>query len=351
MGAHVTERPEAILRKSGARAAILGEPEQTILDIARKNGGDEALSNIRGIAFLKENQLVKTASREDPLDLNRLPYPAYHLLKMDQYRYAFMGKNFAILEGSRGCPHACHFCYREMYGPRFRQKSQDQLVDEVRYINKRFQVKNIYFMDLEFGLNREYLISLCKKLAALDMGVQWCCQTRVTDVDGPLLQWMKKSGCRLIHFGVEAGSDKILGQTGKGITVSDCVRALDLTRKAGIETALFMNFGFPGETLNEMKATIDLAIRLNPSYAAFHLIVPFPGTKLARQTGLDMAAFPPHLYPHFNARDHDHKTLIAVLRRAYLRFYLRPSYLFGLLDLRMRPGLDQLKLFLRLLKG
>ena len=351
MGAHVTERPEAILRQSGARAAILGEPERTILDIVLKDETHEISDDIQGVAYLKGNRLVKTAPRNNLIDLNQLPYPAYHLLKMDQYRYEFMGKNFAILEGSRGCPHGCNFCYLGMYGPRFRQKRLDRLLDEVRQVNREFQVQNIYFMDLEFGLNRKYLISFCKALVDLNLGVQWCCQTRVTDVDGEVLNWMKKAGCTLIHFGVEAGSDRILHQTGKGITVNDCVQALNLTRKAGIETALFMNFGFPGETVAEMNATVKLAIRLNPTYAAFHLIVPFPGTKLAQQTGLDMAAFPPHLYPHYNFIDHDLKTLKSVLRRAYLRFYLRPAYLMGLLRRQIRPDLEQGRLFMRLLKG
>ena len=351
MGAHVTERPEAILRQSGARAAILGEPERTILDIVLKDETHEISDDIQGVAYLKGNRLVKTTPRNNLIDLNQLPYPAYHLLKMDQYRYEFMGKNFAILEGSRGCPHGCNFCYLGMYGPRFRQKRLDRLLDEVRQVNREFQVQNIYFMDLEFGLNRKYLISFCKALVDLNLGVQWCCQTRVTDVDGEVLKWMKKAGCRLIHFGVEAGSDRILHQTGKGITINDCVQALNLTQKAGIETALFMNFGFPGETLREMNATVKLAIRLNPTYAAFHLIVPFPGTQLARETGLDMAAFPPHLYPHYNFIDHDLKTLKSVLRRAYLRFYLRPAYLMGLLRRQVRPGLDQGRLFMRLLKG
>ncbi len=354
MGAHVTERPEAILRESGARAAILGEPEQAILEIAREDGGDKGdktPTHIQGIAYLKGGRLVKTAARGHLLDLNQLPRPAYHLLKMDQYRYEFMGEKFAILEGSRGCPHGCTFCYLGMYGRRFRQKRLDRLLDEVRYVNREFQVQNIYFMDLEFGLNRKHLISFCKALMDLNLGIRWCCQTRVTDVDGEVLTWMKKSGCRLIHFGVEAGSDRILCQTGKGITVKDCVRALNLTRETSIKTALFMNFGFPGETLGEMNATVELAIRLNPTYAAFHLIVPFPGTALARKTGLDMSTFPPHLYPHFNFIDHDLKTLKSILRRAYMRFYLRPAYLMGLLRRHMRPDLNQGRLFMRLLKG
>ena len=145
MGAHVTERPEAILRQSGARAAILGEPERTILDIAQKDKTHEISEQIPGIAYLKGNRLVKTAPGGNPVDLDQLPLPAFHLLKMDQYRYEFMGENFAILEGSRGCPHGCSFCYLGMYGPRFRQKRLDRLLDEVRYINREFQVQKHLF--------------------------------------------------------------------------------------------------------------------------------------------------------------------------------------------------------------
>ncbi len=350
MGAHVTERPEALLRKSNARAAILGEPEQTVLEIVLRDNAHRVNSRIEGICYIEENRVIKTAPRKNSLDLNRIPHPAYHLLKMDRYRYEFMGRDFAILEGSRGCPYGCNFCYLGMYGTRFRQKSLEHLLGEVRHVTKEFGVQNIYFMDLEFGLNRTYLISLCKALIQMKTGINWCCQTRVTDVSRDVLAWMKKAGCTLIHFGVEAGSDRILNQTGKGITVSDCVRALRLTRQAGIRTALFMNFGFPGETLREMNATINLAIRLQPTYAAFHLIVPFPGTHLARQTGLDASLLPPHLYPHFNMA-HDLNLLKSILRKAYLRFYLRPSYVAGLLRRKMRPRLEQGKLFMRLLGG
>ena len=245
MGAHVTERPKAILKQCGARAAILHEPEQTILDLVCSDTHGETPPRVPGIAYLEQGRLQQTPAREYLKDLDQLPFPAYHLLKMSQYRYEFMGKRFAILEGSRGCPFRCSFCYLGMYGSRFRQKSLERLLEEVQYVHRRFGVRNIYFMDLEFGLNREYLHDFCERLIELKLNVDWCCQTRVTDVDRELLSCMKRSGCRLIHFGVEAGSERVLKQTGKGITENDCVKALDLTRRAGIRTALFMNFGFP----------------------------------------------------------------------------------------------------------
>jgi len=351
MGAHVTERPGAILRQSRARLAILGEPEQTIVDLALRDTLDRMPSDIPGIAYLEEGRLIRSARRRFIQDLDSLPCPAYHLLPMDRYYYEFMGDRFAILEGSRGCPHQCRFCYLGMYGRRFRQKGLKRLLAETAYVRDRFHVKNIYFMDLEFGLNREFVRLFCQSLIQEQMGVHWCCQTRVSDVDDSLLGLMKQAGCSLIHFGVEAGSPRILRQTGKGITVSECLRAVSLARKNGIRTALFMNFGFPGETRADMEATIRLAIRLDPDYVAFHLIVPFPGTPLAREIDLDPEAFPAHLYPHYNFVHHDLGMLKSMLRRAYLRFYLRPSYLVRAIKGQALAGRGQAKLFLRLLKG
>jgi len=351
MGAHVTERPRAILETSRARMAILGEPEQAILELALRDLSPEIPPDVSGIAYFKEGRFIRSSPREKIKNLDQLPYPAYHLLDMDKYFYEFLGRNFAIIEGSRGCPYSCDFCYLGMYGTRFRQKSLKRFLDEVSYIKDRFQVENIYFMDLEFALNREFTISFCKALIKHDMGINWCCQTRVVDVDNDLLKLMKKAGCSLIHVGVEAGSPRILRETGKGIKVSDCVQAISMARENGIRTALFMNFGFPDETRAEMGSTIQLAVKLNPTYASFHLIVPFPGTRLAKKINLDPEAFPAHLYPHYNYAHHDLKVLKSVLRRAYLRFYLRPSYLMGFLKRQMRPGLDQGRLFFRILKG
>ncbi|MFH1630532.1 MAG: radical SAM protein [Pseudomonadota bacterium] len=349
MGAHVTERPGIILEATGARLAILGEPEQTILDLVRRDLLPEIPPDIPGIAYFKDGRFIRSPPRGYISDLDQLPYPAYHLLDMERYYYEFLGTDFAIIEGSRGCPHRCSFCYLGMYGNRFRQKSLERLLNEVAYLKDQFRTQNIYFMDLEFALNRPFILSFCKALVKNDVGINWCCQTRVTDVDKDLLKWMKKAGCSLIHFGVEAGSSRILNQTGKGIKVSDCVKAISMTHENGIRTALFMNFGFPGETRAEMESTIDLSIRLNPTYASFHLIVPFPGTRLAEEVNLDPEALPAHLYPHYNDVHHDLKSLKSVLRRAYLRFYLRPSYIISFLRELIRQRANHGRLFVRLL--
>lgn len=351
MGSHVTERPEAILKQSGARAAILNEPEQTIVDIALRDISSEVPFDIPGIAFFHNNQFVRSSFRGYQNNLDQLPQPAFHLLPMGKYFYELMGTHFTILESSRGCPYQCNFCYLGMYGTQYRQKSIGRVMDEIKHVTKQYSVKNIYFMDLEFGLNRNHLNSFCDALIREQIDIQWCCQTRVTDLNRETLRLMRDSGCSLIHFGVEAGTDRILKQIGKKIQVSDCIRTIKMAHEANIRTALFMNFGFPGETKEEMESTIDLAIRLNPTYVAFHLIVPFPGTDLAREVNLDPEAFPANKYPHYNAVGHDLKTLKSILRKAYLRFYLRPSYFMRLFGKQTGHSIHQAKLFLKLWIG
>lgn len=349
MGAHVTERPKTILSASKARAAILGEPEQTIFDIVQKDLSTDFPDEIPGTAYFKKSLYVQNPQPKHPAAINDLPFPAFHLLPMNRYYYEFMGDRFTILEGSRGCPFQCHFCYLGMFGSWFRQKSLERFLDEIIYAVNRFQLKNIYFMDLEFGLNRRFLISFCNALIRLNLGFSWCCQTRVTDVDSHILSLMKQAGCTLIHFGIESGSERMLQKTGKRIRISDCLQAVSLAHKAGIRTAVFMNFGFPDETLEEMNATIDLAIRLDPTYASFHLIVPFPGTALAREIGLDPESFSEMEYAHYNGVNHDLALLKSRLRIAYLRFYLRPGYVKHILNHMKHIQWNQIRLFLNLI--
>ena len=320
MGAHVSERLEASLLRSGAAAAIIHEPEQTILDICRHG----LRPGQPGIGVLRDGA-VQRGPEPVPLDLESAPFPAYHKLPMEKYYYELMGRRFALLEASRGCPYRCNFCYLGMYGKRFRQKSVERFVEEIDWAVTRQGCENVYFMDLEFALNRRFVVSVCESILRRGLRFKWCCQTRVTDVDEELVGLMKRAGCRLIHFGVESGSARILSGTGKKITLEDAVRAVDITRRQGVASAVFMNLGFPGETAAEMRETRRFALKLDPTYAAFHLVMPYPGTPLAAQ--LPTPALPAHEYPSSTATDEaEFRALKRQLRLCYAAFYLRPNF-------------------------
>jgi anaerobic magnesium-protoporphyrin IX monomethyl ester cyclase len=342
LGAHGTVKPREVLALTRARAVVRGEPELTVADICRNmRPGD-----IQGLAFLENGQLTMTPDRA-PLDLDALQTPAFHLLPMDRYFYEVLGSRFTLFEGSRGCSFHCGFCLLKMYGRGIRRKSLPRLIEEVEYAISRFGVKTAYFMDLEFTIFREQVIDLCDYLIEKKHDFRWTCQTRFDLVDEMLLDKMKRAGCRLIHFGVEAGSDERLKAVNKRITVRQIENGMRLVHKAKIESACFFILGFPGSTLREIEETISFARRLNPTYALFHIAVPYPETLLYNEMRLNGTEdVGDDLFPEACVTGEELKELKTLARKAYGGFYLRPRYIFSRLAKGDIPSLArQIKLF------
>ena len=345
-GPHVTERPETFLRQTGARVAVLGEPEMTLLELLTCEGNQENLREISGLAFFKDNVFVRTRPKRGS-ELATLSKPAFHLLSMTKYHYSFMEHPFTLLEGSRGCPFHCKFCYKGMFPGGYRQKKPDDLAAEVAKVKAEFGIRSVYFMDLEFGLDRDFLISFCRRMIAMKNDVTWCCQTRAKDLDSTTLALMRQAGCTLIHMGVESGSPDILKKSGKAMVLNDCQRAIMEAKHQGIRTALFFNCGFPGETEEDRAKTLDAAIKLDPTYAAFHMLIPYPGTAWAKEQMLDTELSSPGHYPSFFHTCHDERTLKAWVRKAYGKFYLRPAAIIRMMTGEKQRLPEKLVLFFR----
>jgi len=342
MGAHGSLFPGAMLRHTGARAVITGEPEETLLSLVTRNDW----SAIPGLAF-RENGKTSFTGAPAPAKLEEFPPPSYHLIDPSRYYYELMGRPFFLFESSRGCPYECGFCLKVMYGKGVRMKSTEQVMEEIERAISIAGPCYGYFIDLEFTTNRGHAMEICNELISRNYPFSWCCQTRADTVDAELLRHMKRAGCRLIHFGVESGSQRILDSTNKRITLEEIRRGIRLTREAGIETACFFMFGFPGELRSDMEETLSFAKELNPTYASFHVATPYPGTRIgpaakALQNGLDgEMSFPPYCPAH------DPLLLDNMVRRAYLSYYLRLPYILS----RLKQGslgslIRQIRLFL-----
>jgi len=325
-GTHGTVRPRQLLGLTGARGVIRGEPELTIADLA----GGTPLEKCAGLTWHRLGEVAHNPDR--PLaDLTQFPVPAFDLLDFKHYFYEVLGERFNLFEASRGCPYGCTFCVKSMYGQGYRKKTLHQLIAEVDYCVDQLGVKSAYFIDLEFTLNRKLVLGLCNHLQTRGNPLRWCCQTRLDSVDRELLAAMKSAGCEIIHFGVETGSPPIAAGLHKGISLSRIREGMKLTRAAGMQTVCFFMFGLPDERLTDMKATLRLARKLNPTYASFHIALPYPGTAFHEQVqeSLDGALFP----TAYTGR-HSEATLNRVVRRAFLSYYLRPRYLWA----RLRGG-------------
>jgi radical SAM superfamily enzyme YgiQ (UPF0313 family) len=323
LGSHGTVKPAEVLDLTGATAVVRGEPERTVLEIA----SGRRLSEINGVTFRQNGHVVHRPDQK-PVKMDELPLPAFDQLPMHRYTYEVLGNRFTLLEMSRGCASDCTFCLLKTYGVGVRKKSVDTLMCEIEYAVKQFGVRTAYFIDLEFTVLRKQVIELCKQLIKADLGLTWCCQTRLDLVDAELLDYMKRAGCRLIHTGVEAGSDRILELVDKGITLAKIREGMALINRAGIETACFFMFGFPESTREDMDDIIRLAKELDPTYPLFHVTAPYPGTKLYDRVKNDPSVrfsdeslFPEAIEARFTVGE-----LKAMTRQAYLSYYTRPSY-------------------------
>lgn len=313
-GVHGTVFPEEILRLTRARIVLRGEPEASVSSLFRAMEREDKTPPLApSISFFHEGRLVHTPNAA-PLDLDFLPLPAYDLIRAPGYEYEILGRPLAVLETARGCPHQCIYCLKTMYGCAVRHKSIERVAREVESVTA-LGYRFIYFMDLEFTLNRARVLELCGMLEKYP--VQWCCQTRADAVDRKLLAAMASSGCRLIHYGVESGHADTVKRIGKNLSASQVENAIHWTKEAGMATAAFFLLGFPWESRRAWLETERLARCLNPTYASFHFVTPYAGTALADGMGEHR--------PWWRERpvsDSDQ----GILRRIYLRYCLRPAY-------------------------
>jgi len=334
MGYHGTVEPERILKITGAVAVIRGEPELTVKEICQNKN----LIEIKGITFIQDNFLVSNKDRE-PLDIESLPIPAYHLIPVERYFYEILGDKFALFEMSRGCPYSCLFCSKIMYGDGFRQKKPEQINEELAVAIGKYGIKSGYFIDLEFSANGKSIDEVCNFLIKSRFNFRWCCQMRIDKVNEDMLQQMKKAGCRLLHFGIETGSDRTKEILDKNISLQEVRKKMSLVRKMGFETLLFFILGFPNESKEDMIKTMKYARELKPTYVTFHMLFPYQGSPLwekEKEGALLQIS--------------DSSKLRRVILNFFLKFYLRPWYILErIIHSNPRLLLLQLKLFFRYL--
>jgi len=343
-GPHGTMLPEETLHNSSEIDIVVrGEGEQTMLELVRvleehsKNG----LEEISGITYRESSNTRSNPSKLPILNLDTLPFPAFHLLPLGKYHlHPPFGRRSPAMPiiTSRGCPYRCAFCSKSIFGKKHRGNGPDYVINEVRLLKEKFGVKEIKFYDDVFTLDKKRVVSICTQLKEQGIDVPWTCETRVNLVNEELLRIMKDSGCYMIAYGVESGNQEILNSLKKDITLEQAIQAFKLTKEAGIETVAYFMIGSPGETLDTIKDTIEFAKKLDPDFAQFSITTPYPGTELydwfAKEGHLSgewdkyvYADLEPSNYPAFETKTLSREELKGWSKKAYASFYLRWSYL------------------------
>ena len=293
-GPHVTLVPKDFLEEGkNVDIAVIGEGEYTMLDVAQAFEGKKKLSEIKGIAYRKNNTVVVNSPRPLIEDLDTLPFPAYDLVDMEQYLNpkkigyrSFQNRAISMIT-SRGCPFNCCFCAVHLHmGRGFRAHSAEYVLNHIQYVVDKFKVKNIFFEDDNLTLDIKRFEQICDGIIERKIKIGWETPNgvRADCLNLELLKKMKQSGAKSIFVGVESGDQQILNNViCKSLDLNRVVEFAKNAKQIGLKTGAFYIIGFPGETKNNMQRTVDFALDLKRKYdVGMHLFMATPsyGTKL-----------------------------------------------------------------------
>lgn len=278
-----TVLPEVTLRDAPADAVVLGEGEQTMLELCAALHGKKPLSGVKGIAFLDGGNCVLTGPRQRIRDLDSLPMPLWgEVGDVDRYAVTFHGRRAVPVNTSRGCPNSCTFCYtKKMWGYKWFARSAGSVIEEIALIKELYpQLGGMLFDDDLFAGDRRRVEELCNRLIESGADLLWCCELRADEIERDLLTLMSEAGCRQVLVGVETGSQRLLDMTMKGLRLEDVGAAFDALHEAGLEGVALLMAGLPGETEQDFVQTKHFLEHLGADYHEFKVYMPYPGTEL-----------------------------------------------------------------------
>ncbi|MGF7081293.1 B12-binding domain-containing radical SAM protein [Mucilaginibacter sp. UYCu711] len=288
-----TDRYEEYL-KEGADYVIIGEAEQTLLELANHiRLGEADVAFIPGLAYTgNDGKVHKTVARPVLKDLDSLPLPAWDLVDIEPYRDSWL-KNagyFSINMGTtRGCPFKCNWCAKPIYGNRYNSRSPQNVIAELKMLKERFPVDHIWFCDDIFGLKPGWVLEFARLMQQENLRTRFKIQSRADLlVDEELVAALAAAGCENVWIGAESGSQKILDAMDKGTTIAQIHIATRAMKKAGIKPSFFIQFGYPGEDRGDIAKTIKMINELLPFEIGISVSYPLPGTVFYERVKADL---------------------------------------------------------------
>ena len=286
-GNHLTALPTQTLESCPSfDIGVIGEGEETIIEIldCLENGNN--LNNISGIAFRKNGKVIITKPRSFIKDLDILPFPAWDLLPDISKYYRMPSQSTRRTPGissvtSRGCPFKCIFCDRKVFGNSVRSHSAEYVLKMIKTLKNKMHIKEIHFEDDIFTLYPKRLKEICDALIQQKIKISWSCFSRVdSPFDIDLLKLMKKAGCWQIKYGVESGAQSVLDISQKGVTKNQVITAVKLAKKAKLKVKGFFIIGLPGETKKTLEETLNFMKNVPFDDISLPYFTPYPGTDI-----------------------------------------------------------------------
>jgi anaerobic magnesium-protoporphyrin IX monomethyl ester cyclase len=278
----------------GADLVVTGEGEITLADVLDKLSGrtDRPLATIPGICLrAPDGQLLKTAARPIVRDLDTLPDPAWDLVDVEKYRRIWRARHgyFSMnIVTTRGCPYHCNWCAKPIYGQRYSTRTPQHVAAEVEALRNAYRPDHLWIADDIFGLKPAWIEQFAAAIAERHAIVPFKCLMRADGVSDATTLALKIAGCRTVWIGAESGSQRVLDWMEKGTRVDQIETATRRLHDAGIDVGFFLQFGYPGETLDDIQLTLDMVRRCRPDDIGVSVSYPLPGTTFYERVKADL---------------------------------------------------------------
>jgi anaerobic magnesium-protoporphyrin IX monomethyl ester cyclase len=267
----------------GVDYVVRGEGEKTLSELLACLDKRGNVNDVRGVAFQDADQTVVTAARPVMRDLDHLPLPAWDLIDIEPYKKTWLQHHgyFSLnLATTRGCPFKCNWCAKPIYGNRYNSRSPENVINEIEFLLKHFNPDHFWMSDDIFGLKPGWVKRFSELVKEKRLKFKYKIQSRVDLLlEENTIEALGASGIDTVWVGAESGSQRILDAMEKGTTLEQIKEATKLLRKNKIKAAFFLQFGYSGETRQDIDATIGMVLDLMPDEIGISVSYPLPGTK------------------------------------------------------------------------
>ncbi len=290
-GEHGTAVPEHVLKSSPFDIVVLGEGEETFVNVLQAYTGGLPLAKVKGIAFREGDRIVNTGLSERRKDVDAIPLPDWDSFPLEEYisRHQINGTNLGRsmpLLATRGCPFKCTFCSNPgMWTQRWIARDPKLVADEMESYMRKYHVTNFDFQDLTAVVKRQWIVDFCKELITRDLNLTWQLPsgTRAEVFDAEVADLLYRSGCRALAFAPESGSKEILKIVKKQVDLDHLLNVMRIAVDRGLKLSCFIVIGFPDETRATLRQTLGLIRKMawiGVYDIAVSKFVPYPGSEL-----------------------------------------------------------------------
>lgn len=290
-GAHPTVAPEIVLEDKNVDFVVLGEGENTIVGLMNYLKKEVDLRSLDGVAFRENGKVVVAPKTKFIMDLDSIPFPARHLLKMDAYSRAgvthggFVARTpYASVVTSRGCPFQCTFCSaHKVFGRKYRCRSVDNVMEEIEMLVQDYGIKKILIEDDNFTLNARRTEQILDKLIEKKYDLIWDTPNGIAvfTLNEKIIRKIKESGCDRLNLALESGNQYVLDNIiRKPLKLKKVIPLIEFARSIGMNVNVFFVVGMPEETIEQIRYTFRFARKMKFYHPHISILTPYPGTEV-----------------------------------------------------------------------